>query len=106
MKDFFKDKCDIVRDLLPLYADESCSKETREQIGLHLLTCNNCRNYLKEIKSYHEKSESSEQIPASDKQFGEVMNRLRRRKIIRRSIVTAGIITSLAINAVLLLTND
>ena len=30
MKDFFKNKCEIVRDLLPLYADESCSKLTKE----------------------------------------------------------------------------
>ncbi len=106
MKDFFKNKCDIVRDLLPLYADDSVSKETREQIGLHLITCKECRDYYKEIKSYHEQAEKEKVIPESDKSFGEVMNRLRRRRIIRRSLFTTAIIASVAVNAVILLTND
>ena len=106
MKDFFKNKCDIVRDLLPLYADESCSKEAREYVGIHLITCKECRDYYKEIKSYHESASIDESIPDTDKDFGEIMNRLRRRKIIRRSVVSAAIIASLAINAVLLLSDD
>ncbi len=105
MKDFFKNKCEIVRDLLPLYADESCSKLTKERVALHLVTCKDCRDYYKEIKSYHEDI-GDEVIPPSDKQFGEVMNRLRRRKIVRRSIVTTAIIASVAINAILLLNDD
>lgn len=106
MKDFFKDKCDIVRDLLPLYADGSTSRETKEQIAIHLITCKECRDYLNEIKKDTQKKSSPEVIPQSDRHFGEVMNRLRRRKIVRRSLVTAAIITSLAINTVLLLNND
>ncbi len=106
MKDFFKNKCEIVRDLLPLYADDSASKETREQIGIHLITCKECRDYYKEIKSYHEDFDTAKAIPESDKEFGEVMNRLRRRKIIRRSLFTTAIIASVAVNAVILLTND
>jgi predicted anti-sigma-YlaC factor YlaD len=106
MKDFFKNKCDIVRDLLPLYADSSCSKEAREYVGIHLITCKECRDYYKEIKSYHENCTIDEAVPDSDKHFAEVMNRLRRRKIIRRSIVSAAIIASLAINAVLILSDD
>lgn len=105
MKDFFKNKCEIVRDLLPLYADESCSKLTKERVALHLVTCKECRGYYKEIKSYHDAT-SDEVIPPSDKQFGEVINRLRRNKIVRRSLVTTAIITSVAINAILLLNND
>ena len=106
MKDFFKNKCDIVRDLLPLYADDICSKEAREQVGIHLVTCKACRDYYKEIKSYHEERLSDDVIPEPDKDFGAVMNRLHRRKIIRRSLVATAIITSLAINAVLILTDD
>ncbi|MBR2474902.1 MAG: zf-HC2 domain-containing protein [Clostridia bacterium] len=105
MKDFFKNKCEVVRDLLPLYADESCSKETAKAIDIHLVTCPSCRDYLSEIKSYHDDSDVSD-IPDSDPHFAEVMNKLRKRKIVRRSLVSAAIITSLAINAVLILTND
>ena len=105
MKDFFKNKCDVVRDLLPLYADDSCSKATAEGIEAHLVTCKDCRDYLAEIKSYH-CGEDTVEIPDADPDFAEVMGKLRKRKIIRRSLVSAAIITSVAINAVLLLTND
>ena len=105
MKDIFKNKCDVVCDLLPLYADESCSEETAKAVGLHLVSCKACRAYLKEIRSFHDDAHTDD-IPDSDPDFAEVMNKLRKRKIIRRSIATAAIITSLAINAVLLLTKD
>ena len=105
MKDIFKNKCDIVRDLLPLYADESCMDKTADAIDVHLVTCKACRDYLKEIKSYHEDVPCDE-IPDSEPDFAEVMNKLRKRKIIRRSLAAAAIITSVAFNAVLLLTSD
>jgi predicted anti-sigma-YlaC factor YlaD len=105
MKDIFKNKCDIVTDLLPLYADESCSENTAKAIGVHLVTCKACRDYLKEIRSFHDDTPTDE-IPDSEPDFAEVMNKLRKRKIIRRSLASAAIITSLAINAVLILTND
>ena len=105
MKDFFKNKCDVVRDLLPLYADESCSKTSREDIEAHLAECKECSDYLKEIRSYHTEV-PEEDIPDCDPDFAVVMNKLRRRKIIRRSLFATAIISSVAINAVLLLTND
>jgi predicted anti-sigma-YlaC factor YlaD len=105
MKDLFKNKCEIVRDLLPLYADDSCSKATADGIAGHLVTCKACRDYLSEIKSYHDDGSASD-IPDSDPDFAEVLGKLRKRKIIRRSIVASAIITSIAINAVLLLTDD
>ena len=105
MKDIFKNKCDVVCDLLPLYADESCTEITAKAIDVHLVTCKACRDYLKEIKSFHDDA-PIEDIPDSEPDFAEVINKLRRRKIIRRSLTTAAIITSVAINAVLLLTKD
>ena len=105
MKDIFKNKCDIVCDLLPLYADDSCADNTAKAIDVHLVTCKSCREYLKEIKKYHDDA-PSEEIPDSEPDFAEVLNKLRKRKIIRRSLATAAIITSVAFNAVLLLTND
>lgn len=105
MKDIFKSKCEVVRDLLPLYADESCADSTAKAIDVHLVSCKECRDYLKEIKSYHG-DVATDEIPDSEPDFAEVINKMRRRKIIRRSIVAATIITSLAVNAVLLLTDD
>lgn len=42
--------CDIVQDLLPLYEDNMCSKESQEAIDEHLRECENCRNQLNMIR--------------------------------------------------------
>lgn len=40
--------CEIVRDLLPLYADGLCSEESRRAVEEHLKTCEACRKLLPE----------------------------------------------------------
>ena len=44
------EKCEIVRDLLPLYADAVCSPGSRELVEKHLADCGDCRNYLERLK--------------------------------------------------------
>lgn len=39
--------CNIIQDLLPLYSDGVCSKESRELVENHLGVCEVCRNELK-----------------------------------------------------------
>lgn len=39
-------KCDITKDLLPLYADEICSQSTRGFVEEHLAECVDCREEL------------------------------------------------------------
>ena len=43
------DKCAIVKDLLPLYADEVCSFESKKFVAEHLSECEEC---CKELESY------------------------------------------------------
>lgn len=38
--------CDIIRDLLPLYADDVCSQASRQMVESHLDTCESCRAEL------------------------------------------------------------
>ena len=45
-----KMNCEVVRDLLPLYADEVCSKESRGLVEEHLTDCPECRNLLKKLR--------------------------------------------------------
>lgn len=45
------DKCYIIRDLLPLYLDEVCSKESRKLVEEHLEHCEACRRELEEMKT-------------------------------------------------------
>ncbi len=45
-----KNQCSIVKDLLPLYAEELTSQDTGEFVREHLEGCEDCRNELEEIK--------------------------------------------------------
>ncbi len=40
----------MIRDLLPLYADEACSEKSRALVNEHLLDCVDCRAMLEKIK--------------------------------------------------------
>ncbi len=42
-----KMECEIIRDLLPLYADGVCSEESKELVEKHLEECENCREELR-----------------------------------------------------------
>ena len=44
-------ECEIVRDILPLYADHVCSDTSREIIDEHLKTCPDCAAYLEDIRA-------------------------------------------------------
>lgn len=43
--------CNVVNDLIPLYAEGLCSKETVSEIKEHLMSCDECSGKLKEYKS-------------------------------------------------------
>ncbi len=42
--------CDIIRDLLPLYAEELASADSREAVEGHLLGCESCRKAYEDMK--------------------------------------------------------
>ena len=42
--------CEVIKDLLPLYKDNCCSKETNKFIEHHLETCNECKEELKKYQ--------------------------------------------------------
>lgn len=49
--------CNVVRDLLPLYADQICSEESRGLVEEHLTDCRDCSVLLRQMRS--EEMESS-----------------------------------------------
>lgn len=40
-----KYQCEVIKDLLPLYIDDVCSKESRKIIEEHIEICDDCRQY-------------------------------------------------------------
>lgn len=43
--------CNIIQDLLPLYADDVVSPESKAMVDAHLISCPKCREILEEIRS-------------------------------------------------------
>lgn len=41
--------CDMIKDLLPLYADEVCSDESRKAVAEHINSCPNCKDMLQKM---------------------------------------------------------
>ncbi|MBR4500624.1 MAG: zf-HC2 domain-containing protein [Clostridia bacterium] len=44
-----KTECEVIRDLLPLYADEVCSEKSRGLVEEHLAECPECKAVLREL---------------------------------------------------------
>ena len=42
-------KCEMIRDLLPLYIDGLTSKESNQEIEKHLKNCEECQKYYQEM---------------------------------------------------------
>ena len=45
-----KTDCDVIRDLLPLYADDACSTASRAVVEEHLGECPDCSEMLQRLK--------------------------------------------------------
>lgn len=44
--------CEVIRDLLPLYADDVCSETSRELIEKHIQECPECSAMLEKLRSH------------------------------------------------------
>lgn len=66
--------CNIIRDILPLYADDVVSQDTRELVEEHLAACEDCRRVL-------EASRASLPLPMD--QDGKPLQEISRRWTIR-----------------------
>jgi hypothetical protein len=87
--------CNIVRDLLPIYNDNLCSKDSKEFIEKHLNNCDSCKQYyyqLKEDLFYSPQIKSEDQIQS--KSFKKLKKHFFRKNIL---------VSILSITAVLLL---
>lgn len=48
-----KHNCEIIRDLLPLYKDQVCSKASAEVVEQHLTECAECTKLLEDMNSFN-----------------------------------------------------
>ena len=69
-----KTDCNVIRDLLPLYADEVCSSESRAMVDEHLQECPACMEELARIRESeienHLVAEKEDVLRYQKKKFG------------------------------------
>ena len=84
-----KDNCQMVRDLLPLYAENVASEESRKFVAAHLEECEACRNHLKELQAAlpEESRKMTEEEEAMFQQKVRELLRKRRRRMLRNVLV-------------------
>jgi hypothetical protein len=71
-------KCDIIKDLLPLYADDVCSDESRKAVEEHIKECADCKSELEKL---------GKNINVSPQKDAEVLKRIKRRLRIEKLVV-------------------
>ena len=42
--------CNVIKDILPLFAEDMACEETKALVEAHLCSCEGCRNVLAELK--------------------------------------------------------
>lgn len=84
-----KISCNIIRDLLPLYAEDLASEDTRALVDEHLRECEDCTNVLNEMKK-----SSPVPVEAAPESLNKVKKTIRRRRVVS---VMAAVLTVITI---------
>lgn len=72
-------KCNIVKDLLPLYFDGLCSEETCRQMEEHMEQCGECRQLKQSLEPEREWSDGHAEYKKNIQPFRKIRNKLRRK---------------------------
>ena len=83
--------CDMIKDLLPLYADDVCSEESRKAVEEHINSCPDCKAELEKLRK---------NVTVSPQKDTEVLKRIKKRLRIEKLVVS--LISVLAICGILL----
>lgn len=97
-----KYSCNLIRDLLPLYCDRVCSKDSAEAVQEHISTCEECRNiYIGMQQSVSMDSDRYEKQQLASMQ--EVKKKIKKRNTIFATIgILAGILFVIIVIRILL----
>ena len=93
-----KINCSLIKDLLPLYIDDLCSKESTEIVGNHLEICEDCNKEYETLKTEPkvkpQEDNSKELIKKVNKKFGKDKKKaiIKTISIILAIIVVAGVV--------------
>ena len=89
-----KTECDVIRDLLPLYADDACSQQSRALVEEHLNECPVCSNMLQRLK---EDEIESSLLEEKESVISYAVRRFRRRSAAVGSAVSGAVLSPVLI---------
>lgn len=99
-----KINCNVIGDLLPLYADDVVSEDTKRVVEEHLAECEECRETLNTIKNEIEKKIHEKTASAERSALWAAKKKLRKKRIIT-AIISGMIGATLMILTVFFLRN-
>lgn len=88
--------CNIIKDLLPLYHDEVCSRESKDAVENHMKECESCRKYYQEINA----SDIVEDVTYEaerEKKKSKILKKVKRGLIITGILIAIGILAVVAL---------
>lgn len=91
-------KCEVVRDLLPLYIDKLTSEESNKEIEKHLKNCKECYQYYQEMMG---EIGVLAEIPKEEAEDVKVIKKIKKRS--RKKLIIAVLGTALAVLAAVIL---
>lgn len=85
--------CEVIRDLLALYLDDVCSKESRTLVEEHLQECAECRAYFAAMQ---DAEKSTEPVPDAESECRKASSlRAVKRKMLHKQILSAAAVVLL-----------
>ncbi len=88
MENMNKISCEIVRDLLPLYADDAVSDASRALVEAHLEACENCRKVLENCRA---------QVKIPPESTADPLKKVKRRQIHRIALAALAAVACAAL---------
>lgn len=80
-------KCNVVKDLLPLYLDHMCNEETMAQLEEHCEHCEHCKGLKASLEREQEWPEENQDWERAIEPLKKVKKKLRRKNIILGGVV-------------------
>jgi len=84
-------KCEMIRDLLPLYIDDLTSEESNKNIERHLKSCKECKMYYQEMTGEISNKISITEADIRDVELIKNINKKKKRQIIYAVLGTIAI---------------
>ncbi len=93
-------KCDVIKDLLPLYIDDICSKESRRLVSSHLDNCEECLKLYNLMKTPISVENTNPEIDFEKQQVESLKKVHKKQKTKKTILITTSAIAGVIVTAI------